>query len=44
MQEDYKPYIQDRIYVYVGGELIERQVVCAANRYNGDLIVLGVLC
>lgn len=42
MQEDYKPYIQDRIYVYVGGKLIERQVVCAANRYNGELIVLGV--
>lgn len=41
MQEDYKPYINNRIYVSVNGELIERQVVCAANRY-GDLIVLGV--
>lgn len=41
MQEDYKPYIHNRIYVNVGGRLIERQVVCAANRY-GDLIVLGV--
>lgn len=41
MQEDYKPYINNRIYVSVGDRLIERQVVCAANRY-GDLIVLGV--
>ena len=41
MQEDYKPYIQNRIYVSVGDKLYKRQVVCAANRY-GDLIVLGV--
>ena len=41
MQEDYKPYIQNRIYVKVGSKPIERQVVCAANRY-GDLRVLGV--
>lgn len=33
MQEDYKPYIQNRIYVKVGSKLIERQVVNHINKY-----------
>ena len=39
--EDYKPLPDNPIYVYVKGKLIERQVVCAANKY-GDIIVLGI--
>lgn len=39
--ENYKPLPNDCTIVYAAGKFIDRQVVCAANKY-GDLIVLGV--
>lgn len=39
--EDHKPLPNDCTVVYVDGDLIDRQIVCAANKY-GDIIVLGV--
>lgn len=39
--EDFKPLPNDCTTVYVAGNFLDRQVVCAANRF-GDIIVLGV--
>ena len=41
MQEDYKPYLGDKTYVSVGGDIYPRQVVCAANKWD-DVVVLGI--
>lgn len=38
---NFKPYHQDHTKVYFDGKLLKRQVVCAANKYDG-IIVLGV--
>ena len=39
--EDYKPLPNDCTTVYACGNFLDRQVVCAANKF-GDIIVLGV--
>jgi|TARA_R110000851_G_scaffold157578_1_gene300430 hypothetical protein len=42
MQENYKPCLKDNTKIYVNGVLYPRYVVCAANKFDGGLIICGV--